>query len=120
MAAIDKTLDAAAKAELDENGMTVIEDLLSPTQTAQALAAIQKLFSDGHAEDQHKDIHYTMNLTARDEIFREIVTLPRLVSLESYLLGDDYILSGKLVPSGGCKFFRGPFAHGLRLAVQLS
>ena len=96
MVAFDEQLDAAAKAELDENGMTIIEDLLTPAQTAQALAAIQKLFADGHAEDQHKDIHYTMNLTARDEIFREIVTLPRLVSLESHLLGDDYILSGAL------------------------
>eukprot|EP01043_Picozoa_sp_COSAG02_P018724 COSAG02_NODE_881_length_16214_cov_5.907726_13_plen_115_part_00 len=100
MAAFDEQLDAAAKAELDKNGMTVIEDLLTPTQTAQALHAIQELFSDGHAEDQHKDIHYTMNLTARDEIFREIVTLPRLVSLESHLLGDDYILSGELVTRG--------------------
>ena len=86
MGAFDEQLDAAAKAELDKNGMTVIEDLLTPTQTAQAMDAIQKLFSDGHAEDQHKDIHYTMNITARDEIFREIVTLPRLVSLESHLI----------------------------------
>jgi hypothetical protein len=94
MAAIDEKLDAAAKAELDEHGMTIIEDLLTPQQTAKALRAIQNLFADGHAEDQHKGIHYTMNLTARDEIFREIVTLPRLVSLEAHLLGNDYILSG--------------------------
>ena len=94
MAAIDERLDAAAKAELDEHGMTIIEDLLTSQQTAKALRAIQNLFAAGHAEDQHKGIHYTMNLTARDEIFREIVTLPRLVSLEAHLLGDDYILSG--------------------------
>ena len=100
MAGIDEQLDAAAKAELDEHGMTVIRDLLTPAQTSEALAAVQKLFDDGHAEDQHKDIQYTMNLTARGEIFRDIVTLPRLVSLECHLLGDDYILSGGYDLSG--------------------
>lgn len=94
MAAIDEQLDAKAKAELDADGMTVLEGLLTPEQTARALAALMELFSDGHAEDQHKDLHYSMNLTARDEIFREVVTLPRLVSLESHLLGDNYVLSG--------------------------
>ena len=90
---IDPQLDAASKAELDEFGYTIIEDLLTPLQVQTALAAVQRLFDLGHAEDQHKDIMYTMNLTARDEVFREIVQLPRLVSLEDHLLGQDWILS---------------------------
>lgn len=93
---IDAQLDAKSKAELDEFGYTIVEDLLTPRQVASALAALQRLFDAGHAEDQHKDIMYTMNLTARDEIFREIVQLPRLVSLESHLLGDDWILSVRI------------------------
>ena len=86
-------LDPAAAEELDERGLTVIRDLLSPQQVSDALAALKRLFDDGHAEDQHKDIMYTMNLTARDPVFRDVVQLPRLVALISHLLGEDYILS---------------------------
>ena len=68
----DERVDAVAKAELDARGYTIIERLLSPLQVAAALAALERLFGDGHAEDQHKDIMYTMNLTARDQIFREV------------------------------------------------
>ena len=32
MGVMDEQLDAAAKAELDEHGMTIIEDLLTPEQ----------------------------------------------------------------------------------------
>src|SRR5207248_1811228 len=35
----------------------------------------------------------SFNLTARAEIFREIIQLPRLVACMGYLLGPDYILS---------------------------
>ena len=90
---IAAALDPDAAAELDERGLTVIRDLLSPQQVSDALAALKRLFDDGHAEDQHKDIMYTMNLTARDKVFRDIVQLPRLVALISHLLGEDYILS---------------------------
>jgi hypothetical protein len=47
-----------------------------------------------------------MNLTARDDIFREVVQLPRLVAVLSHMLGEDYILSDVVsltpLPVRGC------------------
>ena len=61
---------------------------------ASALAALQRLFAAaGGAEQQHPGLLYSMNLTARDQVFRDIVQLPHLVTLMGHLLGQDYTLS---------------------------
>jgi ectoine hydroxylase-related dioxygenase (phytanoyl-CoA dioxygenase family) len=80
--------------ELDELGYTVLVDLLSPAQVERAIAALNEIY------EREKDVlshepgtKRTFNLTARAEIFREIIQLPQLVACMAYLLGPDYILS---------------------------
>lgn len=80
--------------ELDELGYTVLQDLLTPGQVEEAIAALQEIYEREKGMGAHE--RYTkrsFNLTARAPIFREIIQLPRLVACMEYLLGPDYILS---------------------------
>ena len=59
--------------------------------------ALHRLFEHGVFEDNGSDkgepIMHTPNLTARDQVFRDVVQLPRVVELLAGVLGDDYILA---------------------------
>ena len=79
--------------ELDEQGYTVLEGLLTPRQVKEAIEALEKSYGEEHVSAHEPGTLRTFNLTARAEIFREIIQLPRLVSCMEYLLGSDYILS---------------------------
>lgn len=80
--------------ELDEQGYTILENLLSPEQVEEAIETLQRLYAGDKQVSAHEPHTQRMfNLTARAEIFREIIQLPRLVACMEYLLGPDYILS---------------------------
>src|SRR5262245_37705893 len=80
--------------ELDEQGYTVLEDLLSPQQVEEAIAALQEIYEREKDVPAHEPgTKRSFNLTARAEVFRQIIQLPRLVACMAYLLGPDYILS---------------------------
>ena len=79
--------------ELDEQGYTIIEGVLSPRQVAEAIAALKESYEEDHVTAHEPGSSRTHNLTARAEIFREIIQLPEIVSCMEYLLGSDYILS---------------------------
>ena len=79
--------------ELDQQGYTILEDLLTPVQVEQAVEALKESYAEEHVSAHEPGTLRTHNLTARAEIFREIIQLPRLVACMEYLLGPDYILS---------------------------
>jgi ectoine hydroxylase-related dioxygenase (phytanoyl-CoA dioxygenase family) len=80
--------------ELDELGYTILDDLLTPQQVERAIAALQEIYEREKDVRSHEPgTKRSFNLTARAEIFREIIQLPRLVACMEYLLGPDYILS---------------------------
>ena len=79
--------------ELDEQGYTILEDLLTPAQVREAIDALAQSYREAHVSAHEPGTVRTHNLTARAEIFRQIIQLPRLVACMEYLLGPDYILS---------------------------
>ncbi len=79
--------------ELDEQGYTILNDLLSPGQVHEAIDALRESYVEEHVSAHEPGTKRTHNLTARAEIFREIIQLPKLVACMEYLLGPDYILS---------------------------
>ncbi len=79
--------------ELDAQGYTLLEELLTPEQIARAIAALDATYGEDRVSDHERGSKRTHNLTARAEIFRDIIQLPRLVACMEYLLGTDYILS---------------------------
>ena len=79
--------------ELDAQGYTLLEDLLTPEQIARAITALDATYGEDRVSDHERGSKRTHNLTARAEIFRDIIQLPRLVACMEYLLGTDYILS---------------------------
>ena len=79
--------------ELDEQGYTVLEDLLTPRQVEEAIEALRESYEEEHVSAHEPGTKRTHNLTARAEIFREIIQVPKLVACMEYLLGTDYILS---------------------------
>jgi len=89
--------------ELDEQGYTVLEDLLTSLQVEKAIEALRGSYQESHVSAHEPGSLRTHNLTARAEIFREIIQLPRLVACMAHLLGSDYILSdmGARSPSPG-------------------
>ena len=89
--------------ELDEQGYTVLEDLLTSQQVEKAIEALRGSYQESHVSAHEPGSLRTHNLTARAEIFREIIQLPRLVACMAHLLGPDYILSdmGARSPSPG-------------------
>ena len=79
--------------ELDEQGYTILEDLLTPRQVEEAIKALRETYEEDHVSAHEPGTRRTHNLTARAEIFREIIQLSRLTACMEYLLGPDYILS---------------------------
>src|ERR1051326_3015979 len=81
--------------ELDELGYTVLKDLLTPQQVEEAVAALQEIYEREKAVVSCHEANTlrSFNLTARAEIFRQLIQLPKLVACMEYLLGPDYILS---------------------------
>lgn len=79
--------------ELDEQGFTVLENVLTPHQLEQAIEVLRKSYQEEHVSAHEPGTKRTHNLTGRAEIFREIIQLPRLVACMEYLLGADYLLS---------------------------
>ena len=71
----------------------MLEGLWTPRQGARAIAAVAASYEEEHVAAHEPGTKRTHNLTARDEIFREIIQLPALVACMEYLLGPDYILS---------------------------
>ena len=71
----------------------MLEDLLTPRQVEQAIEALRESYREEHVSAHEPGTRRTHNLTARAEIFREIIQLPGLVACMEYLLGPDYILS---------------------------
>ncbi len=97
----------AAAAELERDGVTILRGLLSSEQVQQARLALDRLFAHGVfgkvGGDKGKLIMHTPNLTARDQVFRDVVQLPKLVEVLSHVLGEDYILADmvSLTPAPG-------------------
>lgn len=79
--------------ELDDQGYTILEDMLAPVQIGAAIEALAESYWEEPATEHEPGTKRTHNLTARAEVFREIIQLPRLVACMKYLLGSDYILS---------------------------
>jgi len=79
--------------ELDSQGCTILEDMLSPGQIEAAIVALRQSYEEEHVSAHEPGTLRTHNLTARAEVFREIIQLPRLVACMGYLLGGDYIIS---------------------------
>ena len=79
--------------ELDEQGFTILEGMLDQGQIDAAVAALRASYEEVRSEEHEPGAVRTHNLTARAEVFREIIQLPRLVACMEYLLGSDYILS---------------------------
>ncbi len=79
--------------ELDEQGYTLLEDLLTPRQVEEAIEVLKESYEEEHISSHEPGTKRTNNLTARAEIFREIIQLPKLVACMEYLMGQDYILS---------------------------
>ena len=79
--------------ELDEEGYTILEDVLTPRQVEEAIEALRQSYEEEHVSAHEPGTRRTHNLTARAEIFREIIQVPRVVACMEYLLGADYILS---------------------------
>src|SRR5688500_12907879 len=81
--------------ELDEQGYTILRDLLTPEQVQEAVTALKEIY------EREKDVvtchepgaYRCFNLTARAEIFRQLIQLPELVACMEYLLGSNYTLS---------------------------
>jgi ectoine hydroxylase-related dioxygenase (phytanoyl-CoA dioxygenase family) len=79
--------------ELDTRGCTVLKDMLSPRQIEQAIEALRQSYQEEHVSAHEPGTLRTHNLTARAEVFQEIIQVPRLVACMGYLLGEDYTLS---------------------------
>tara|TARA_Y100000588_G_scaffold52500_1_gene49367 strand:- start:460 stop:1254 length:795 start_codon:yes stop_codon:yes gene_type:complete len=79
--------------ELDEVGYTILEGVLTDGQVEEAIEELRKSYDEEHVSAHEPGTNRTHNLTARAEIFREIIQTPRVVACMEYLLGDDYILS---------------------------
>lgn len=80
--------------ELDELGYAVLKDLLIPQQVETAIAALKEIYEREREVPPHElNTKRSFNLTARAEIFRQLIQLPKLVACMEYLLGADYILS---------------------------
>ena len=73
--------------ELDEQGYTVLEDLLTSQQVEKAIEGLRGSYQESHVSAHEPGSLRTHNLTARAEIFREIIQLPRLVACMAHLLG---------------------------------
>ena len=79
--------------ELDEQGYTILEEVLSHRQVDEAIKALHDSYTEERAGEHEQGTQRTHNLTARAEVFREIIQEPRLVACMEYLLESDYILS---------------------------
>jgi len=79
--------------ELDDQGYTILEEMLIPDQIGSAIETLAESYREEPAAEHEPGTKRTHNLTARAEVFREIIQLPRLVACMEYLLGSDYILS---------------------------
>jgi hypothetical protein len=96
---MDKT---AALAHLDEHGYVVLEGALTPDQAdalqsrsyelieAERAAGGQHIYQDGHSQR-------VWNLLNKGRIFEEMIQLPQVLDFQSYLLGDDCVLSSYTV-----------------------
>ena len=79
--------------ELDEQEYTIIEGGLTPRQVDEAVEILKESYEEDHVSAHEPGSSRTHNLTARAEIFQEIIQLPEIVTCMEYLLGADYILS---------------------------
>ncbi len=91
--------------DLDEHGYTIIEDALTQRQVEEAIREIAITYQEVSAAEHEPGTLRTHNLTARAEVFREMLQVPRVMACLAYLLGDDYILcdSGARSPMPGMK-----------------
>src|SRR5262245_33332135 len=93
--------------ELDGQGYTVLKDLLTPPQVTEAVATLKVIYEreKAVAEVHEPFTKRSFNMTARGEIFRQLLQLPKLVACMEYMLGGDYILSdmGARSPMPGLK-----------------
>ena len=89
--------------ELDEHGYTILEDTLTPRQVDEAIREIAITYQEESATEHEPGTLRTHNLSARAEVFREMLQVPRVMACLAYLLGDDYILcdSGARSPMPG-------------------
>ena len=80
--------------ELDELGYTILENALTAEQVAAAVTTLREVYErdKDHTSDHESMTQRVFNLTARAEVFRQMIQLPEVVACMSYLLGDDYIL----------------------------
>ena len=79
--------------ELDEQGYIILEGVLTPRQVKKAVETLKESYEEDHVSAHEPGSSRTHNLTARAEVFREIIQLPDIVACMEYLLGADYILS---------------------------
>ena len=79
--------------ELDSQGYTLLHDVLSGEQIDEAVEQLSRSYGEEFATAHEPGTFRTTNLTARAQIFRDLIQLPEVVTCMSYLLGDDYVLS---------------------------
>ena len=91
--------------ELDDLGYTILHDVLTPEQVEEAIAALKVTYAEDRATEHEPGTLRTHNLSARAEVFREMLQVPLVMDCLAYLLGDDYILcdSGGRSPKPGMK-----------------
>jgi fumagillin biosynthesis dioxygenase len=80
--------------ELREQGFTIMEGAMSPDQLTRARAAIDRLNNAPGAAPESARLRIHVNLTNRDEVFRELVQHRGLLDVIEPILGEDCILSG--------------------------
>lgn len=90
---------------LDEHGYTILEDVLTGRQIDEAIREIALTYREDRAVEHEPGTLRTHNLSARAEVFREMLEIPQVMACLAYLLGDDYVLcdSGARSPLPGMK-----------------
>lgn len=81
--------------ELGEQGYTILEDLMLREQVQEAVSALKEIYErekDVVSEHEPGTIR-AFNLTARAEIFRQMLQFPELVACMKHMLDADYVLS---------------------------
>ena len=78
---------------LDQLGYTLLHDALSSEQIEEAVDHLGLSYEEEFASAHEPGTLRTTNLTARAQIFRDLIQLPEVVACMSHLLGDDYVLS---------------------------
>ena len=81
--------------EIAEQGFAVVPDVFSPGEVDRMRTAIEEVFTreEGALAGHGPHVRFSINLTNKHAIFRDMVQHPVLMELMAGLLGDDFILA---------------------------